>query len=306
MGRFLLNRLLQGAIVVVAVTIVVFVITRMVGDPVSVMLPIDASAEQREALAHQLGFDKSIPAQFADYVTDLARGDLGDSLWQRRPAVDVIVEKLPNTLRLTGAGMALALLMALPLGIAAALRPNSFIDRLASTTSLVGLSVPQFWLGLLLVLVFGVQLGIFPTSGLGGWRHLVLPAVTLALPTGGRLAMLVRSTMIDELNRPWVKVARTKGMPFRRTVGVHALRNAAVPVVTLAGWDLIRMLAGLTVIVEVVFAWPGIGQAALQAIEQKDLILLQAIVFVVATMTVIVNIVVDILYKFLDPRIKVA
>lgn len=304
MGRFFVRRAAHGLIVIFGVTMIVFVVTRMVGDPVQVMLPIDATAEQRDALRTQLGFDKPLPQQFVSYVGDLSRGDFGDSLWQRRSSLDVVLEKLPNTLRLTAAGMSLALLISVPLGILAALRPNTLLDRVASTTSLVGLSMPQFWLGLIFILLFAVQLGWFPTSGLGGWKHLVLPAVTLALPTAGRLAMLVRSTMIDELNRQWVRVARAKGMPFHRTVGMHALRNASVPVVTLAGWDLIRMLAGTSVIVEVVFAWPGIGFTALQAVERSDLILLQTIVFIVATITVVINVLMDVLYKFLDPRVK--
>lgn len=304
MGRFLIRRVLHGLVVIVGVTIIVFVATRMVGDPVTVMLPIDATAEQREALRADLGFDQPLVTQFTAYSSGLLTGDFGDSLWQRRSTIDIVMEKLPNTLRLTAAGMSLALLIALPIGILASLKPNKLLDRLVSTSSLVGLSVPQFWLGLLFILVFAVQLGWFPTSGIGSWRNMVLPALTLALPVAGRLAILVRSTMIDELNRQWVRVARAKGMPFIRTVGMHALRNAAVPVVTLAGWDLIRMLAGSTVIVEVVFAWPGVGQTALQAVEHSDLTLLQTIVFVVATITVVANILMDLVYKLLDPRVK--
>lgn len=304
MGRFVARRLLQGIVVILGVTVVVFVVTRMIGDPVKVMLPIEATPDQRAAFAKQIGFDRSIPVQFVDFVGDLARFDFGESLWQRRPALDVVTEHLPRTFLLVGAGMLLAVVLALPLGVFSALRPGSVRDRLTVTSSLVGLSVPQFWLGLILIIVFAVNLQWFPTSGTGSFKHLVLPAVTMALPITGRLAMMVRSSMIDELNSQYVRTAKAKGIHYRRTVGVHALRNAAVPFVSLTGWEGIRALAGYAVVVETVFSWPGVGFLALEAIERQDLILLQAIVFVIAVMVVLVNIGVDISYKFIDPRIK--
>lgn len=306
MGRFVIGRVIQGLIVVLGVTVVVFVVTRMIGDPVRVMLPIEATAEQRAAFAASIGFDQPIYTQFANYLGDLLAFDFGESLWQRRPALDIVVEHLPRTFQLVGAGMLLALVISIPLGILAALRPGSWLDRVAVTTSLLGLSVPQFWLGLVFIVVFAVHLGWLPTSGSGSIRHLVLPALTLALPAAGRLAMIVRSSMIDEMNRQWVRTARAKGMPFWRTVGVHSMRNAAVPIVTLAGWELIRAFAGYSVVVETVFAWPGIGHLALQSIERQDLILLQTIVFVVALLVVVINVLIDVLYKFIDPRIKLA
>lgn len=174
------------------------------------------------------------------------------------------------------------------------------------TTSLLGLSVPQFWLGLILIIVFGVTLGWLPTAGAGTWKHIVLPAVTLALPAAGRLAMMVRSSMIDELNRQYVKTAKAKGMPATRVVAVHALRNGSIPVLTLFGWELIRALAGYTVVVETVFNWPGLGMTAIHAIVRQDLFLLQTIVLVVAVMVVAVNILIDIAYRAVDPRIQVA
>ncbi len=306
MGRFMLKRLWHGLIVILGVTVIVFVVTRMVGDPVRVMLPLEATAEQRVAFEKRLGFDRSIPVQFAAYVGDLVRLDFGDSLWQRRPAMEIVFERLPLTLQLTAAGIILAIVLAIPLGIVAALRPGGLADRLTVTVSLLGLSVPQFWLGLLLIVVFAVQFRVLPTSGAASAKHIILPAVTLALPALARLVMLVRSSMIDELNQQYVKTASAKGMPFIRVVGMHALRNAAVPVVTLAGWELIRALAGYTVVVETVFAWPGLGLTAIQAIERQDLILLQAIVFTVAIMVVFINIAMDISYKMIDPRIRLA
>lgn len=306
MGRFVLRRLAQGVVVIFGVTMVVFVVTRMIGDPVQVMLPIEATPEQRAAFAAEIGFDRPIPEQFAEFVGDLAVLDLGDSLWQRRPAIDIVMSHLPRTFQLVGAGMVLGMLLSVPLGVIAALRPGTWLDRMTVTTSLVGLSVPQFWLGLLLIMVFAVNLGWFPTSGSGSLKHLVLPAITLALPVTGRLAMMVRSSMVDELNTQYVKTSTAKGMSRYRTVAVHALRNAAVPFVSLAGWELIRALAGYAVVVETVFAWPGVGDMALQSIERQDLVLLQAIVFVIAFLVVVLNIVVDLLYKWADPRIKLS
>jgi peptide/nickel transport system permease protein len=306
-GRFIARRIFQGLIVIVGVVVVVFVVTRLIGDPVKFILPLEAAQEQRDARAAELGFDRPIVVQFADYVTDLARGDFGTSLWQRgRPTMEIVGEVLPRTFQLVGAGMVVSLLIAVPAGMLAALRPGRLLDRTMVTVSLLGLSVPQFWLGLLLIIVFSVNLGWFPTGGMGSWRNVVLPSLALALPAAGRLTMVVRSAMIDELNSQYVKQSKAKGMPYRRIVGMHALRNASVPIVTLSGWELIRMLAGYTVVVETVFGWPGLGQTAIQAIERQDLFLLQTIVLVVAVMVVIINIVVDITYKAVDPRVKVA
>jgi peptide/nickel transport system permease protein len=208
------------------------------------------------------------------------------------------------TLYLVGAAMALAIALAIPLGILAALKPDGIADRTTVVVSLLGLSVPQFWLGLLLIILFAVDLRWLPTSGSGTLKHMVLPAVTLAVPAMTRMVMVVRSSMMDELNAQYIKVATAKGLPFHRVVGVHALRNVTVPVMTLGGWEVIRALAGYSVVVETVFAWPGLGLAAMQAIERQDLILLQGIVFYVAIMVVIINVGLDVAQKFVDPRVK--
>lgn len=304
MGRFLLKRVVQGAIVVLGVTVIVFVVTRLIGDPVKVMLPLEATAEQRAAFAAQLGFDRPIWEQFVDFIGSAVTFDFGNSLWQDRPAIDIVVEALPRTLVLVSLSILLAVVIAVPLGIVASLRPGGFWDKVVVTMSLSGLSVPNFWLGLLLILVFAVQLGWLPTFGSGTIRHAILPAVTFALPAAARLVMLTRSSMIDELNKSYIQLAKAKNLPFLRLVGPHAFRNAAVPVVTMAGWELIRALAGFSVIVETVFAWPGLGFLAIQSINRQDLILLQAIVFVVALMIVVINLFIDIAYRAIDPRVK--
>ena len=304
MGAFIVKRLYYGLFVVLGVTIVVFLVTRVVGDPVSAMLPMESSAAQRALFAQQLGLDRPIYLQFIDFLANVARLDLGESLWQHRPVTQIVLERLPMTLYLVVAGMALAIALSLPLGILAALKPGGMSDRVTVVLSLLGLSIPQFWLGLLLIIVFAVDLRWLPTSGSGDLRHMVLPAVTLALPAMARMVMVVRSSMMDELNAQYIKVAIAKGLPFRRVVGVHALRNITVPVMTLAGWEVIRALAGYSVVVETVFAWPGLGLAAVQAIERQDLILLQGIVFYVAIMVVIINVGLDVAQKFVDPRVK--
>lgn len=306
MGRYILKRIWHGAIVILGVTVIVFVVTRMVGDPVKVMLPLEATMEQRAAFEKQLGLDRPIVVQFGDFLLDLVHLDFGDSLWQHRPAMEIVFEKLPLTMMLAFMGIGLAFLLAIPLGIIAALRPGGITDRVTVFFSLIGLSVPQFWLGLLLIVVFAVQLHWLPTSGIATPAHIIMPAITLALPALARLVMIIRSSMIDELNQQYVKTGHAKGMPFFRVIGVHALRNAGLPIITLCGWELIRAIAGYSVVVETVFAWPGLGLTAIQAIEREDLILLQAIVFTVAITVVLINIAMDVVYTIIDPRLKLA
>jgi len=304
MGRLAIKRTIDGLIVIFGVVIVVFVVTRMIGDPVAMMLPLEATPDQRAAFERQLGLDRPILVQFVNYVADLMRFDFGNSLWLDRPALEIVFERMPITLLLVFASIFLATIVAIPLGIVAALNPGSIVDRVTVILSLVALSLPQFWLGLLLIVLFSVTLGVLPTGGTGSFAHLILPAVTLALPAMTRIVMVVRSQMIDELNAQYIKTTEAKGLSSFRIVGVHALRNAAVPVLTLVSWEFIRILSGYTVVVETVFAWPGLGLVTLQAIERQDLVLLQAIVFVIAVMVVAFNLVVDLAYKAIDPRIK--
>jgi peptide/nickel transport system permease protein len=307
MARYIARRLTQGVVVILGVTIFVFVITRMVGDPVKFMLPLSATEEERDARRESLGLNDPVPEQFVDFLGDLVRLDLGDSTYVRNtPALDVVMDYLPRTIQLVALGMALAVVLSIPLGVIASRRPGRIVDRTLTTLSLIGLSMPQFFLGYVLLIGFTVKLQWFET-GPGPWTtNLVLPAICLALPAIGRLAMVVRSSMIDELNTQYVKVAKAKGLTQRRILGVHALRNAGIPYVTLLGWEVIRALAGYTVVVESVFNWPGLGFMAKTAIAEQDFFLIQAIVFVVAILVVIINISIDIAYKALDPRVKLS
>ena len=305
MLNVVVRRLLQGIVVILGVTFVVFFVTRVIGDPVRASLPLEATPEEYTNLEHQLGFDRPIIAQFWEFLKQLPSLNFGDSLWQRGvPARELVLERLPASFLLVALGMGFAVVVAIVMGSIAALRPGSWLDRLTVTTSLVGLSLPQFWLGLLLVMLFSVWLGWFPTSGRGGLDHAVLPALTLALPAAGRLTQIVRSSMIDELNRQYIVTARAKGLSFLYILSRHALRNAFLPVLTLIGWETIRTLAGYSVVVETVFAWPGVGWLTMQAITNGDVVLLQTTVFMVAILVVVINLITDLLYTRLDPRVK--
>jgi peptide/nickel transport system permease protein len=302
--RYLISRLLQGGLVVFGVTVVVFVATRLIGDPVNFILPLSASLEQREKLRTDLGFDRPIFVQFWDYITDVFTFDFGTSTkFTNEETIDVVFRFLPKTLQLVAAGMLVAFLVSLVLGMLSAVKPGKVTDKLLVTLSLLGLSMPQFFLAQVLIVVFSVRFG-WVQIGPGPWTHMILPAVALALPAIGRLAMTVRSAMIDELNSQYVKAAKAKGMRRKRIVAVHALRNAAIPFVTLAGWEFIRALAGFTVVVEGVFGLNGMGSLAILAIRERDFFLIQTIVLVVAVMVVIINIAIDFVYKAVDPRVK--
>jgi len=304
MGRYIARRLGQGLVVIFGVTIFVFVITRLIGDPVKFMLPLSATPEQREARRSAMGLNDSILTQFVRFLGDLLRLDLGESTYVRgHSALSVVFDYLPRTIQLVALGMLFAVVFSIPLGVLASRKPGGITDRVLTTLSLIGLSMPQFFLGFMLLIAFTVKLHWFET-GPGPWTsNLVLPAVCLALPAIGRLSIVVRSSMIDEMNTQYVKVAKAKGMTQRRIMGVHALRNAGIPYVTLLGWELIRALAGYTVVVESVFNWPGLGFMAKTAIKNQDFYLIQAIVFVIAVIVVLLNIVIDIAYKVLDPRV---
>lgn len=304
MTAYIIRRLLYSVAVVVGVSIVVFFITHALGDPVKLMLPLEATQEQYELARETLGFNDPIYVQFLRFAGNAMRGDFGDSLWQRVPALPLVLERLPATFLLAGVAILIAVLLAIPLGVLAALKPRSWLDHICTTSSLFGMCVADFWLGLMLILLFPVTLGLFYTSGYGTWQHLILPAVTLAARPLGRITQIVRSSTLDELGKNYVVAARARGLTQRATIISHVLKNASIPIVTLSGWELTRLLAGFTVIIETVFGWPGVGSLAIEAIKRQDLPLLQADVFIVALTVVGLNLLIDLTYGAIDPRIR--
>ncbi|WP_372695000.1 ABC transporter permease [Immundisolibacter sp.] len=300
----LLRRLGATAGTLLAVLVAVFVLVRLVpGDPVEVMLGERASGADRAQLVAQLGLDRSLPAQLVGYLHDLARLDLGQSLRYRVPVADLVAARLPATLQLAAAGLALALVLALPLGVAMAVRGSAPGGRLAAAFTLLGLALPSFWLGPLLVLVFAVQLGWLPVAGRESAASLVLPALTLAVGLAAVLARQLAANLSEALAADHVRTARAKGLAPAQVLWRHGVRNALLPVVTVFGLQLGALLGG-AVITETVFAWPGLGALTVEAISVRDYPLLQGCVLVIAGAYVLVNGLTELAYAWIDPRVR--
>ncbi len=304
MLRFFLRRLSHAVIVVCGVAVLVFSLIHLIpGDPVEVMLGEAAQPADLQTLRHALGLDQALHIQFWRYLQGLAHLDLGNSLHTRRPVLDLLLERLPATLELTAAALLLAISAALPLGVIAALRKNSGWDRGAMAFAMLGVSVPSFWMGPVLILVFAVWLGWLPVSGRDGFTSLLLPALTLGLGMAAILARMIRSALLDTLNEDYIRTARAKGLPMRTVVWRHALRNALLPVITLLGLQLGALLGG-TVITETVFAWPGIGLLVVESIQRRDYPVVQACVLFISITYVLVNTLTDLVYAQVDPRVR--
>jgi peptide/nickel transport system permease protein len=281
---------------------------QMVGDPVKLMLPSDVPESVYLEMREALGFNDPLPVRFVREVGGWVRGDFGDSLWQQIPALPLALERIPRTLFLTVVTLAIAVPVALILGSYSAIRPNSVVDRFLTGVSLAGISVADFWLGLMLILVFAVNLDLLPTSGFGGYtgfEYVILPALALAFRPIGRIAQVARSALVEEMEKPYILTARSKGLTEGQVVRRHALRNAMIPTLTVVGDETATFLNG-AVVIETIFAWPGIGQLFIQAIERRDLPLVSACVFVVAVMTITLNLIVDLAYAGIDSRARVA
>lgn len=306
MLHFFLRRLSHAVIVVCGVAVLVFSLIHLIpGDPVEVMLGEAAQPADLQALRHALGLDQALHIQFWRYLQGLAHLDLGNSLHSRRPVLDLLLERLPATLELTVAALLLAVSVALPLGVIAALRKNSGWDRGAMAFAMLGVSMPSFWMGPVLILVFAVWLGWLPVSGRDGFASLLLPALTLGLGMAAILARMVRSALLDTLNEDYIRTARAKGLPMRTVVWRHALRNALLPVITLLGLQLGALLGG-AVITETVFAWPGIGLLVVESIQRRDYPVVQACVLFISMAYVLVNILTDLVYAQVDPRVRLS
>jgi len=302
---YLQQRLALAVPVVFGVSIVVFAIVHLLpGDPVLVMLSgANATPEQVAELRAQLRFEDPLTVQYARFLRRAIVGDLGRSIFSKRPVIEEITDQLPSTMELAAAAIAIAVAVGLVLGILAALRPNSWLDRLSMLVALGGISMPSFWLGLLLIFAFSLELGWLPATGQGGWRRLVLPAATIGLGYAAVVARLVRSSFHEVLGNAYIGTARAKGLAERVVVLKHALGNALIPVVTIIGVQLGNLLAG-TIIVETVFSRRGMGRLAVTAVLDKDYPLIQGVVLVSALGYVLVNLLVDVSYSLIDPRIR--
>lgn len=304
MVALLLSRLLSLLTVVFGViTLVFFLIHIVPGDPVQVMLGESATLADQAQLREQLGLDQPLSQQWLNYLRQLRHGDLGQSLHSQEPIVDILLQRLPATIELAAAGLFIAILIAIPLGSLAAWRQNTLYDQSAMIFSLLGVSIPNFWMGPLLIVIFSLNLGWFPVSGREGWSSLVLPALTLGTALAAILARMVRATLLEVLHEDYIRTARAKGLNEITIVLHHALRNAALPIITILGLQLGTLLGG-AVITETIFAWPGIGQLTIESIQRRDYPVVQACVLLISLSYVVINTLTDLLYAWLDPRVR--
>jgi ABC-type dipeptide/oligopeptide/nickel transport system permease component len=303
MTSYLLRRGWQSLLVLFGVSVVVFLILHLTGDPALLLLPPDATAEDVAKFRHDMGFDDPVAVQYMRFLKGALQGDFGQSVRHGEPALGLVLERLPATFELAGAGLLLALCLAIPAGIISAVRRNTLVDYVSTVVALVGQAMPTFWLGIMLILVFSVRFNWLPSSGRGDLEHLILPAVTLGLFTTARITRLTRSGMLEVLGQDYIRTARAKGVSEPPIVWKHALKNASIPIVTIVGIELGTLLGG-SVITETIFAWPGVGRLSVQAIFNRDYPVVQAAVFLLASTFVIVNFLVDVVYTYLDPRIR--
>jgi peptide/nickel transport system permease protein len=300
---FLTARLVRALIAVWLVSTVVFVVMRLSGDPVPLLLPADAPRSEYARVARELGTDRPLPVQYAVFLGHVAHGDFGRSIHFREPAMRVALGYLPATVELGLTAFALAVLVAVPVGVISAVRRNTAVDHAAMAVALVGQSAPTFFLGILFILVLSLKAGLLPTSGRGDWTHLVLPALTLGAFSMASIARLTRSALLEVLRQDYVRTARAKGLREWRVVAKHALRNAAIPVLTITGLQLGTLL-GASVVTETVFAWPGLGRLAIHSIYNRDYPIVQCVVFLSALVFIVINFAIELAYGFLDPRIR--
>jgi peptide/nickel transport system permease protein len=303
MWRYLMGRAMQTALSMLVVLSIVFVLTRLSGNPVHLLLDVNASQRDQEILTRHLGLDKPLLAQYGIYVANVVMGDFGNSIISRRPVVEHIWERLPATVELGFVAMFLSVLIGVPLGMYSAVRRGGAMDISARVFAVLGQSMPAFWLGLMLILFFGVVLGVLPAGGRGTWLHLILPAFTLGYFTSAAILRLTRSAMLEVLGSDYIKFARLKGLHEQVVLWKHGLRNALLPVVTFAVLLFVQFLGG-AVVTETVFAWPGLGRLILESITTRDYPIVQAGVLVLSALYLTGNLLVDLLYSYLNPRIR--
>lgn len=303
MSNYFLERLQHLFWVLLAVSILVFLLVYLSGDPIRLLAPLDAKPEDVERVRILYGLDKPLPVQYWNFLVKAVQGDMGDSFRYNQPALKMVMDKLPATLRLALFSLTLTILAGIPLGLWAGSRPNSAVDWVISMLTFVGISIPSFWLGIMLILIFADRLRWLPPSGDASFVNILMPGLTLSIYSIGLVSRLVRSTLIDVMQRDYIRTARAKGLREHIVLYRHALRNTMIPTVTVLGLQLGALLGG-SVVVESVFAWPGIGWLMLQGIQNHDLPLVRAVVMVIGLGFVLINLIVDLLYSRLDPRIR--
>ncbi|WP_018752093.1 ABC transporter permease [Paenibacillus sanguinis] len=303
MGKFIAKSLLQMIPVLVLISLIVFILVRVTGDPVALMLPETATDEDRALLTQELGLNEPLYKQYGLFIMNAVQGDFGTSFRYNQPALPLVLERLPASFELAVAAMVFAIVIAVPAGIWSAVKRNTFSDLFISGFSVLGKAMPNFWMGIMLILFLSVIFKIFPVSGRGGFSHLVLPAVTLGVGLAAQMTRLIRSSMLEILSQDYIRTARSKGIVEAVVVGKHALRNGLIPVVTIMSLQFTSLIGG-TLITETVFAWPGLGQLLVSAVNTHDMAIVQAAVFVIAVFVILMNLLTDVVYRLLDPRIK--
>jgi ABC-type dipeptide/oligopeptide/nickel transport system permease component len=303
MRRYIARQLVQLVVVVIGISLLSFGILHVIGDPVLLLLPQNAGKEEFERYRHLLGLDRPIYVQYWTFASRAVQGDFGRSWYGDAPAFGLVIERMPPTIYLTFAGLGVALLIAIPLGTLAALRRHSFVDTLCTMVATAGQALPLFWLGIMLIIVFAVRLKVLPASGYGTWQHFLMPSLCLGMAFAPITMRLVRSGMIEVLSMDYIKTARSKGMAERRVVWKHAFRNAAIPVITVLGLQFGQLLGG-AIITETVFAWPGVASLTVDSIRNQDFPVVQCAVVLLALIIVVVNLIVDVVVGFIDPRIR--
>ncbi len=302
MSIYLIQRLGQSLLTLLGLSVIVFALAHLSGDPVSLLAPPEASAEDMARLRAKLGLDKPLHTQYLIYITQAAQGDFGESIRWKTPAMGLILDRFPNTLLLSASAILFGICLAIPVGIVSAVKRGTLFDSVGKVVALIGQSMPSFWIGILLIMAFALYFPIFPTSGMGTAAHLVLPSLTLGGYVAASMMRVTRSAMLDALDADYVRTARSKGVSEWRVIWKHAFRNAATPVLTIVALDFANILRG-AVITETVFAWPGIGKLAVDAVYARDFPLVQAAVLFMGLVFLGVNLLVDLIYTRLDPRI---
>ena len=305
MQRFILRRLAQSVLLLFVLALIVFALARVSGNPADLLLREDATQEDRAHLLRALGLDRPVHEQLYLFISGAVRGDLGESIRYRKPATEVFFERLPNTLRLLPLAMVGALALAIPLGVLAAVYRGTIVDRVSGAIAVLGIATPSFWLGIVLIYIFSIKLGLLPSSRMGGPSHYVLPTITLGLFLVAGMMRLVRSSLLEVMGSEFVKLARLKGLSRTVVIWKHCLRNALIPVTTLFGVYFALLITG-AIVTETVFAWPGVGRLTYEAVIFRDYPLLQAVILLKAIIVLGVNLGVDIVYAYLDPRVRYA